>query len=151
MFLIENAVVSYLIALESTDIYFVTLLYILQSICVGELCGHSNYSKPYGHGEQLINGLQFLRLKKIIFALFGGTLECWASPHLTETAASNIDISWLACRNEGPSIQAGPWWYSSVSIKGCHSHHLLVWWPEDFVPLTLVTYSTCRSGPHQKI
>ena len=53
-----------LIALESTDIYFVTLLYILQTICAGEFSGYSNYPKPYGLGRQLINGLQFLsRLK----------------------------------------------------------------------------------------
>lgn len=44
IFLIRNTIVSYLIALESTDIYFVTLLYILQSICAGEFSGYSNYS-----------------------------------------------------------------------------------------------------------
>lgn len=60
IFLIGNTVVSYLIALKSTDIYFVTLLYILQPICAGEFSGYSNYSKPYGRGQQLINGYNFL-------------------------------------------------------------------------------------------
>lgn len=54
-----------LIALESTDIYFVPLRYTLQSICAGEFSGYSNYSKPYGPGKQLINGLQcFFQAKK---------------------------------------------------------------------------------------
>lgn len=82
IFLIENVLVSYLIALTSTDIYFVTLVYILQSICAGEHCGYSNYSKPYGHGKQLMNGIQFSRLKKIIFAAHGRNLGHGVGPYL---------------------------------------------------------------------
>lgn len=108
IFLIENVLVSYLIALTSTDIYFVTLVYILQSICAGEHCGYSNYSKPYGHGKQLMNGIQFSRLKKNHLCCAWEKFGAWSWPLLilTEITAFYVDISWLAGKDEGPSIQA---------------------------------------------
>lgn len=111
IFLVRNAVVSYLIAFKSTDIYFVTLLYILQSICAGEFRGYSNYSKPYGHGKQLINGLQFLSRLKNHLCLAWEKSGALSQPSLvlflTEVAALYVDTSRLACWNEVPSLQAG--------------------------------------------
>lgn len=71
-----------------------------------------NYSKPYGHGQQLINGLQFSsRLKKSFLPclkeIWG--LEPTLTYFFTEIAALYVDISQLACRNEGPPVQARAW------------------------------------------
>lgn len=94
IFLMGNAVVSYLIAFRSTDIYFVTLEYILQSICAGEFHGYSNYSKPYGHGKQLINGLQFSKLKENQPCLAWEKFGAWSCPLLLQQKSEfQIDIS----------------------------------------------------------
>lgn len=68
---------------QEREIYFVTLLYILQSIVARELCASSNYSEPYGHGRQLINGVYFFMIRKYHLYLAGEKFECWADPHFT--------------------------------------------------------------------
>lgn len=156
IFLIRNTVVSYLLLFKKTDTYFVNLLYILQSVCAGEFSGHSNYSKPYGHGQQLINGLQFFsRPKKSSLPCFR---EIWGLDLLTLTyfiftrncSCIYIDISHLACTNKGHQFRLEPGWSSSVSIKYCQFYHLLIGWFE-YIPLPLTTNSTCKPGPSQRI
>lgn len=133
-FLIGNAVVSCLIALQSTDIYFVLLQYILQPICAGEFSGYSNYSKSYGHGKQLINGLWFF------FQAQKSSLPCWGAiwglgptlPYFVfNRNCSFICRHFMTCRrNKGPYIQVGAFRRLIIYDESCQSHPLLVWWSE---------------------